>query len=41
LTPPFDFFGLDEEVRAGKREMWEAYVREFSVFYFDIFVEYI
>jgi hypothetical protein len=21
--------------------MWSAYVREFSVFYFDIFVEYI
>ena len=41
LTPPFDFFGLEEDERRQKREMWQAYVREFSVFYFDIFVEYI
>lgn len=41
LSAPFDFFGLEEIEKKWKREMWQAYVREFSIFYFDIFVEYV
>jgi hypothetical protein len=41
LTPPFDLLGLDDDEIRMKREMWQAYIREFSVFYLDIFVEYI
>ena len=43
LTPPFDFFDIqdDEQEQQQQRQMWKAYVREFAVFYFDTFVEYI
>ena len=41
LNPPFDLLGLDDDEIRVKREMWQAYIREFSVFYLDIFVEYI
>jgi hypothetical protein len=41
LSPPFDLFALDEDEIREKREKWQSYIREFSVFYFDLFVEFI
>jgi hypothetical protein len=41
LSPPFDLNGFEEEEIRNKRSMWQAYIREFSVFYLDLFVEYI
>ncbi len=40
--PPFDFFDVDDAVqREREREMWQAYAREFAMFYLDIFVDYV
>ena len=41
LTRPFDFFSNIEGEREKERQLWTGYVREMSVFYFDIFVDYI
>lgn len=42
-TSPFDFFSdiVSDEERAKERELWGCYFREMSIFYFDIFVEYV
>lgn len=41
-TPPFDFFAIEDQVeRDREREQWTAYVREMSLFYFDLFVDYV
>lgn len=47
LSAPYDFMtvnvdvGETREQKEREVEMWSLYVREFSVFYFDLFVEYV
>jgi hypothetical protein len=43
MTTPFDFFSnfVNEEERQKERELWIGYVKEMSIFYFDLFVEYV
>lgn len=43
LSVPFNFqTDIDgENARERERELWSAYVREMSIFYFDLFVDYI
>lgn len=43
MTTPFDFFSnfANEEERQKERELWIGYVKEMSIFYFDLFVEYV
>ena len=40
-SPRFDFFELKQPERDIERDRWSQYVREFSGFYFDLFVDYI
>jgi hypothetical protein len=42
LGYPMDFFAIENPAeRDRERELWAAYVREMSEFYFDLFVDYI
>lgn len=42
LSIPKDFFAIENlEEREKERDQWIAYVREMSIFYFDIFVDYV
>jgi len=42
LTPPFDFLKVEDlEERDSERALYQAYAREMSILYFDLFVEYI
>lgn len=39
---PVDFIAIENpEEREKERELWTAYVREMSIFYFDLIVDYI
>lgn len=42
LIEPFEINDIEgEERKQRERELWTSYVREMSIFYFDIFVEYV
>jgi hypothetical protein len=42
LSIPKDFLAIENlEEREKERDQWISYVREMSVFYFDLFVDYV